>query len=166
MITIVGLVLFSLLTILQTTIVNRMLLLNGSADLVLLFILAWSLQDRVESAWLWCVIGGVLVTMYTSLPLGTFLVAYLASTGIARLLKRRVWKAPFLAMLAATFTGTIIVLGISFAARWLTGANLPIVRSLNIIVLPSLLLNLALAIPVFSITRDIAGWLYPEELEV
>jgi hypothetical protein len=28
-----------------------------------------------------------------------------------------------------------------------------------------LLLNLILAIPVYSIMRDIAGWLYPEELE-
>jgi len=92
--------------------------------------------------------------------------AYLICAGIARLLKRRIWKAPFLAMLAATFICTLVVLLLSLVARLITGVSVPIISSLNLIILPSLLLNLILAFPIFTIMRDMAVWLYPEELKV
>jgi rod shape-determining protein MreD len=162
----VGLILFGILAIIQSTIVSTMPLLNGTADLLLLFIVAWALQDRVASAWQWCLIGGIFASLYSALPFGVFIIAYVISVGIARLLKRRIWKAPFLAMLAATFICTLVVQLLSFGARLLTGVSIPLVSVLNLILLPSLLLNLILAIPVFSIMHDMANWLYPEELEV
>jgi len=165
MIYLVGIFIFGILTILQSTIVSRMQLINGTADLILLFIIAWALQDRVESAWQWSVIGGILASFYSALPMGTLIIAYLLATGIARILKHRVWKAPYLAMLAATFIGTLVVQMISLVARLITGHNIPIISTLNIIFLPGLLLNLLLAIPVYSIMHDVAGWLYPEELK-
>jgi rod shape-determining protein MreD len=161
-----GLILFGILAIIQSTIVTAMPLLNGTTDLLLLFIVAWALQDRVDSAWQWCLIGGIFASLYSALPFGAFIPAYLVCVGIARLLKRRIWKAPFLAMLAATFIGTLVVHLISLGARLITGVSLPIMSMLNLILLPSLLLNLILAIPVFSIMHDMANWLYPEELEV
>ena len=165
MIYLIGLLLFGILAIIQSTIVSTMPLLKGTADLFLLFIVAWALQDRGESAWQWCLIGGVLASLYSGLPFGVFIVAYLICVGIARLLKRRIWKAPFLAMLAATFVSTIIVNLMSMVARVITGVDIPLMDMLNLIILPSLLLNLVLAIPVFSIMHDMAVWLYPEELE-
>ncbi len=161
----VGFILFGIVAILQSTIVSRMPLLHGTADLILLFIVAWALQDRVESAWQWCLIGGIFASLYSALPFGSFIIAYFLATVIAKLLKRRVWKAPFLAMLAATFIGTIIVQVISLGARLVTGVNLPLVSVINLILLPGLVLNLILAIPIFAIMHDMAGWLYPEELE-
>ncbi len=163
---IVGLLLFGILAVIQSTIVSNIPLLNGTADLILLFIIAWALQDRVDSAWQWCLIGGILVSLYSALPFGAYIVAYFICVGIARLLKRRIWKAPFLAMLAATFVGTVVVAVISLVARMLGGVSLPIISVLNLILLPSLLLNLLLAIPIFAIMHDMAGWLYPAELEV
>jgi rod shape-determining protein MreD len=164
--TLFGLVLFGILAIIQSTIVSRMPLLNGTADLILLFIIAWALQDRVDSVWLWCLFGGAFASLYSALPLGFYLVAYFICAGIARLLKRRIWKAPFLAMLAASFICTLIVQLLSLVVRLVTGVSIPIISSFNLIILPSLLLNLLLAFPIFTIMRDMAGWLYPEELKV
>jgi rod shape-determining protein MreD len=165
MIYLIGLLLFGILAIIQSTIVSTMPLLKGTADLFLLFIVAWALQDRVETAWQWCLIGGLLASIYSGLPFGVFILAYLLCVVIARLIKRRIWKAPFLAMLAATFISTIIVQVLSLVSRMITGVNIPILDMLNIILIPSLLLNTILAIPVFSIMRDMAIWLYPEELQ-
>jgi rod shape-determining protein MreD len=166
MVYLVGLILFGILAILQSTIVSTMPLLMGTADLMLLFIIAWALQDRVDHVWVWCLIGGIFASFYSALPFGVYILAYLICALITRLLKRRIWKAPFLAMLAATFIGTLVLLLISFAARTINGVSLPVITVLNLIILPSLLLNLLLAIPIFSITRDMANWLYPEELKV
>jgi len=166
MINLIGLILFGILAIIQSTIVSTMPLLQGTADLILLFIVAWALQDRVDSAWQWCLIGGIFASLYSALPFGTFVVAYAICVGIARLLKRRIWKAPFLAMLAGIFISTLIVLLISMIARLIMGVSISVTNILNLILLPSLLLNLILAIPVFSIMRDMAGWLYPEKLDI
>jgi rod shape-determining protein MreD len=166
MINLIGLILFGILAIIQSTIVSTMPLLNGTADLILLFIIAWALQDRVAYAWQWCLIGGIFASLYSALPFGTFIVAYMICVGITRLLKRRIWKAPFLAMLAATFICTLVVQLISLVARIIMGVSIPLTSVLNLVLLPSLLLNLILAIPIFSIMHDVASWLYPEELEV
>jgi rod shape-determining protein MreD len=162
----VGIILFGILAIIQSTIVSTMPLLNGTADLILLFIIAWALQDRVDTAWQWCLIGGIYASLYSALPFGSFIIAYIICMGIASLLKRRIWKAPFLAMLAATFLCTLVVQLISLGVRLITGVSIPLINVLNLIILPSLLLNLILAIPVFSIMHDMAYWLYPEGLEV
>lgn len=161
----IGVLLFGILAIFQSTIVSSMPLLKGTADLFLLFIVAWALQDRVQTAWQWCLIGGLLASLYSGLPFGVFILAYLICVGITRLLKRRIWKAPFLAMLAATFISTLIVQIMSLLSRLITGVNIPMLDAFNLILLPSLLLNLILAIPVFSIMHDMANWLYPEGLE-
>lgn len=161
----IGVLLFGILAIFQSTIVSAMPLLKGTADLFLLFIVAWALQDRVQTAWQWCLIGGLLASLYSGLPFGVFILAYLICVGITRLLKRRIWKAPFLAMLAATFISTLIVQIMSLLSRLITGVNIPMLDAFNLILLPSLLLNLILAIPVFSIMHDMANWLYPEGLE-
>ena len=43
----------------------------------------------------------------------------------------------------------------------LTGTPLTILDSLGLFTLPSILLNLLLAIPVFAMMRDLARWVYP-----
>jgi rod shape-determining protein MreD len=162
----IGLILFGILAIIQSTIVSTMPLLKGTADLILLFIVAWAIQDRVDSAWQWCLIGGIFASLYSALPFGSFIVAYVICVGIARLLKRRIWKAPFLAMLAAIFISTLVVQLVSLIARLIMGVSIPLTNILNLILLPSLILNLILAIPVFSIMHDMASWLYPEKLDI
>ncbi len=163
---ILGLILFGIIIIIQSTIVSSMPLLNGTADLIMLIVIAWALQDRVDTAWQWCLMGGLFASLYSALPFGVYIAGYLICVGITRLLKKRVWKAPFLAMLAATFIGTLVVLLISFIARLLSGVSMDYLSVINLILLPSLLLNLILAIPVFSIMHDLSSWLYPLELEV
>lgn len=166
MINLVGLILFGILAIIQSTIISTIPILQGTTDLILLFIVAWALQDRVDSAWQWCLIGGIFASLYSALPFGAYILAYFICVGFARLLKRRIWKAPFLAMLAAIFISTIVVQSVALISRLIMGVSISLIEVLNLILLPSLLLNLILAIPVFAIMHDVAGWLYPQELEV
>ena len=48
----------------------------------------------------------------------------------------------------------------------LLGTPLPIGDSLGLIVLPSMLLNLLLAVPIYAMMRDLAQWISPiQEVE-
>jgi hypothetical protein len=157
---------FIVLVVLQSSIVSATPLLQGTADLILLTIVAWTLQERVRVVWQWTVIGSLLLSIVTKSPLVVVLFSYLLVTLIVAFVRFKIWKAPYLAMWAMTLTGTIIVQGTTLVARWLQGADIPFLQAFNLIILPSLLLNLLLAAPVLALVRDLANWLYPQEIEV
>lgn len=155
-----------ILLVLQSAVVSQVNLLQGAADLVLLALLAWSLQKRVRSAWFWGIIAGLLVGYVSALPFGVMLVAYLLAVALGVVLRRRVWELPILAMLIATFFGTLIVQIVQIAGLRVAGSTLPILEALNLVALPSVLLNLILAIPFYAVFNDLARWLYPEPIDV
>lgn len=154
------------LLILQTTLVSRLPLLQGTADLLLLAVAAWSLHKRVNTSWEWSIVAGLLVTIASALPLGTAIFGYLAVTGLALLLRQRVWQAPVLAMFVTIFLGTLLTHAVSIVSLRLSGSPIPVLDALNLVTLPSLLLNLLLTVPVYGLIGDLANWLYPEPLEV
>jgi uncharacterized membrane protein YwzB len=154
------------LMVLQSGIVSRIPLLLGTPDLLLLAIIAWALQKRVQTAWQWCIIGALLYTLVSALPPGAALLAYILATGLALIIRRQVWQVPLLAMLVAVLLGTAISHTVSMFSLRLVGDPIPFVEAFNLIVLPSALLNLILAIPAYALIGDLANWLYPEEIEL
>ncbi len=164
MVILVSIPVLAVALILQTTIFSRLNLLSGCADLILLILAALGLQERVKFVWFWAVLAGFLVGYVSGLPMVVPLAGYLIVIGTAQLLKRRIWQAPLLAMFAVSFIGTIMMSILSYFSLVLQGEILPLGDSFNLIVLPSLLLNLLLSIPVRALIRDMANWLYPVEV--
>jgi hypothetical protein len=154
------------LVMFQSAVISRIHLLYGTADLLLLALVAWALQERVTSAWYWALVGGLVITIASAVPPGVLFAGYLVTVAVALLLRRRVWQLPFLAMLVTTFLGTLIIHGFSTIAIIASGTALPVLSSFDLITLPSLLLNLLLAVPMYAIMSDLANWLYPQEIEV
>jgi cell shape-determining protein MreD len=155
-----------ILGILQTTIVNRLPLLHGTADLILLTLAAWSLQERVSSSWFWALFGGILVSFSSATPYFAPLAGYLILTLFARMLRRRVWQTPIVAMFLVTFFGTLVLHGLYIGSLLIQGTNLNLRDGLNLVTLPSLLLNILLAIPVYAVISGLSEWVYPLELEL
>jgi rod shape-determining protein MreD len=155
-----------LVIMLQTIIVSSLPLLNGVADVVLLVLVSWGLQDRVKNAWIWAAIAGLMMEYVSGLPQFVPLAGYLLVMAVARVVRRRVWQTPVLAMFLVTFVGSVGSQGISLAALLASGTPLDIIDSLNLVILPGTLLNLLLALPVFALVVDLAQWLYPEEVEI
>jgi hypothetical protein len=98
----VAIPILGLAVIIQTSIIERIDLLNGAADLVLLLTTAWCLQERVRGAWVWGIIAGLLVGFVSGIPWYVPLAGYLVIVGLARILAHRVWQAPLLAMFTVT----------------------------------------------------------------
>jgi len=153
------------LVILQSAIMSDINLLNGTTDLVMLAIIAWAMQKKVQSAWQWGIIGGLFVTLVSGLPFFVPLISYLATVGIVLLLRKRVWNYPILAMFIGTFIGTLIMHLLSILALRITGVSIPLIESFNIITLPTLILNMLLAVPIYALLRELANIRYPEKLE-
>lgn len=146
---------------LQSAVISRVYLLSGIADLPLVMLAAWALQEEVDSAWHWAAATGLLVGFVSGIWWVVPLVGYLTVVALARVFQRRVWQAPLLAMFSITFLGTILVSALSFGVLRFTDVPLPLGDVLGLLTLPSVLLNMLLAIPVYAVMRDLARWLYP-----
>jgi rod shape-determining protein MreD len=164
--TLLAIPILAFVLMLQMVVVSTLPLLSGFADLVLLVLVAWSLQERVRSAWIWTLIAGALVGFISAMPLLVPMFGYLLVTAVARLVRRRVWQNPILAMFLVTFLGSLISHALSMIFLIATGTPLPLEDSLNLVVLPGTLLNILLALPVYAVISDLAQWVYPEEVDV
>jgi cell shape-determining protein MreD len=150
-----------LAVMLQSAIVSYVTILRGVADLPLVMLAAWALQDEVETAWHWAVAMGVLVGFISGLSVFTPVLSYFFVVILAQALQRRVWQAPLLAMFSVTFLGTLGLNIFSMLELRLLNTTLPIADVFGLLVLPGVLMNMLLAIPVFAMMRDLARWVYP-----
>jgi len=152
-----------LAAILQSSVVSQVRLISGYADLPMLLIAAWALQSQVDSAWHWALVACFLAGFMSGLPWVVYLIGYLAIVYFARNLQRRVWQAPLMAMFGVVFVGTIFMHLLSFGVLSVLGSPLLFSDVLGLILLPTLLLNMLFAIPIYAMMRDLANWVYPSE---
>jgi cell shape-determining protein MreD len=161
----IGIPFLALTVLLQSSIVSRISMGFGKADLVLLVIICWTLQDRVTSHWQWAVIGGLLMSLISAVPFYSYLFTYLVVVAVCRFIKRSVWQIPVVTLLLCILFGTLIENGISWAALTVSGVSLPLMKSITSIILPSILFNTILGIPVYYGITDFAGWVYPKRFD-
>lgn len=166
MVTLLAIPLFIILGIFQSAVVSRLPLLHGTVDLILLVVIAWALQERVRTAWPWALVAGFVIGYISALNLLIPLAGYLLVTGLALLLRQRIWQVPILGMLVVTFVGTLLTNLMTALFLSIMGTPLPLLDTLNLIILPSTILNLLLAIPVYALVKDLAEWLHPEEIDL
>lgn len=147
----------------QTALISRITLLSGAADLVLLILVAWALQEQVQSAWQWAGLAGLMAAFVSGLPPYVLVTAYLLAVLLARYVLSLTWQTPILALFTVTFFSTLMLHLITFLSLLVRGTSIPLADVVTLITLPSVFLNFLLALPVHSLIRDLALWVYPLE---
>ena len=150
-----------LAVILQSAVIGRIYLLSGAADLPLVMLAAWALQEDVDSGWHWAAALGILVGFVSAVPWYVPVFGYVVVVSLAQTMQRRIWQAPLLAMFSVTFLGTIFLNFLTYIVLRIGGAVMAVEDVLGLLILPGVLLNLLLAIPVYAIMRDLSRWVYP-----
>ncbi len=64
----IGIPILALAVILQSAILSHITLLSASADLVLVVVASWMMQERVKVVWEWGVIAAILVGFVSEFP--------------------------------------------------------------------------------------------------
>jgi hypothetical protein len=159
----VALPLLGLAVMFQSSVMSHITLLSGFGDLPMVMLAAWAIQPQVDSGWHWAFLTSILVGFMTRVPWLVVALGYFAVVVAARILRRRVWQAPLVAMFLVTFAGTFVMHFLTYAALGVGGDLLPARDVVGLVTLPSLLLNLLFAIPVYALMRDLARWVYPGE---
>jgi len=157
---------FLIAFILQTSIIVRINILHGAADIVLLTLIAWAIHDQSTANFRWGLLAGLMVGVASALPYWLGGIEYLLVILILSAIQVRVWQAPMLLLFSSVFIGTFIINGMDILYLFITGVPLIIDEVFNLVILPSLILNIILALPVFAIMGELAKQVYPPEVEV
>jgi hypothetical protein len=153
--------LLGLAVIVQSAIVGQFPLLGGTADLILVMLTAWALHEGVTTAFQWAFLASVMVSLVSRLPWFVYFAGYFGTVLLALMLQRRVWQVPMLAMFSVTFLGTLLLHLLSFVYLGIAGTSVVLADAFGLVTLPSVLLNMLIAIPVFGMMRDLARWIFP-----
>lgn len=153
--------LLATVVILQSAVISRITLLAGYADLMLIVLTAMTFKTETSTSWLWTLLGCTMVSFVSKMPWPVIFVGYIFAVFLAQLLRQRIWQAPLLAMFIVVFIGSLTMNLLAFLVLTLLGGSLPFGESIGQIILPSVLLNLLLTVPVYVMVRDLAGWISP-----
>ena len=155
----------ALAVILQSAIISRISLLSGYADLILVMVISWALQDDTTTAWHWAVLAGLMTAIITGLPWGVPLIGYLSAVLLAKTFQKRIWQAPLITVFTVAFLASLIYYLITFIVLNLLGGSLQFGETFSLVILPSMLLNLLFVIPIYWLMRDLSRWANPIEEE-
>ena len=157
-------VLFGLL-MLQTVVFRNVLLLSGTADIMLLVLAAWALHERTKGVLQIAMIAGFMVGSVSALPLYIPILVYMLIVLAARRLQAYIWQTPVLAMFLITVVGSLSYNALSLIVLQLSGMRLRWDEGLVQVILPAALLNLLLSLPVYALVTDFANWVFPMEAD-
>ena len=157
-----GLLLLLVAALLQVTLMMRINLLQGSADLVLIVLVSWMLQPGNRPTWVWGLPAGLMIGYASALPDYIPMIGYLAAAGLGQVLHRRIWQVPLLTLISATLLGTLATHLTTMIYLWLTSQPVDLLEALNLVTVPSMLLNLILVLPINALMGEVSKLLTPE----
>jgi hypothetical protein len=152
--------------VLQNSIVTRLQMLQGAADLVLLVLVSWVLLADEKRHWHWGLLAGWLVGISSAVPFWVPIIGYVSFVLIISWVQRQVWQVPIWLLVTSTFFGTIFILGLEIMYMWFTAVPYDLLEMLNIVVLPSLVLNMIMILPVYALVGELTKRLFPKEVDL
>jgi rod shape-determining protein MreD len=161
---VIGIPLLALLAALQSSVVGHLRLLEGRPDLVLLGIVSWSLTGRSQEGMILGFVGGVFLDLFSEVPLGVSSATLVMVAALASYSEGQFWGANPLMQIAAVLTTSAIFHAVGVGTILLTGRALDLPIALSRVVLPSLFLNLVLALPAIQLGETLHSTLFPERV--
>jgi hypothetical protein len=152
------------LTCLQISLSGKFMILGGFADIILVWMIAWIAQTNIKHNWLWIILTIATVCYVSALPWYSTMISYLLIFAISIVFKKRLWQSPFLSFLLILIIGSLFYYFNGVVSLKLSGSSISIYESFLRIILPSLIMNLIIALPTYLIARDMIHWVYPGEV--
>jgi len=154
----------SLLAVLQSSLINHLRLLDGRPDLILLAITGWALTGHGRQAMLFGFVGGFALDLFSEVPLGVSSAALVSIGALVSYSEGRFWGVHPLMQLAAVLAASGVFYAAQLASLGIAGHPFDLLLVANRIVLPSLFLNLVLALPTAQAAEALSRFFTPAEV--
>ena len=151
------------LALIQTAFFSRITFLGHIPQLIVLSVVAWAMLRNLTEGFVWALIGGLFLDLFSVAPLGTSALGLMAAAGLAyaarQVLPRGQFVVPALlgTLCAAVYLG--ITLGLARLSGFSTATDV-LDRLISYMILHALLM-----IPVYWLYVWVVRLLFPEPIE-
>lgn len=153
---------FLLTAMLQSTSISRIPLVHGTADLSLLVLIAWGIHSRSNFAWVLAGGAGYIMSFFTQVNWLAIAGPYIFLIIITQLLHVKFWNSPLLVMLSMSVLGSLLMHSVTLVFLFFQEIPINFNQAFSEVMLPSVFLNLLLALPIYFLIKDILGWINPQ----
>ena len=129
--------------------------MQGQIQLVMLLVLAFSLRSDLETALIWALVGGIFSDMHSALPLGASAAALVIIAYASNSVARQLYRIRVITLLLLTFAASSAYLAFNFVALLLLGLRYDPLLFVQLVALPTALLNMLAALPTYALVRYI-----------
>jgi rod shape-determining protein MreD len=158
----VGVPLLTLAAVIESSVLPSLRVTGGGTlNLVLVFVLSWTLAGDWNGGLIWGFLGGLLLDLLSGGPFGASALALVLAAYVASLSEGQFWRSHLLLPLAAALLCTLVYYGVVLLVLALSGAALDWLRAITGVLLPALLINTLASVPVFWLLRFLHELIYP-----
>jgi rod shape-determining protein MreD len=158
----VGVPLLTLAAVIESSVLPSLRVTGGGTlNLVLVFVLSWTLAGDWNGGLIWGFLGGLLLDLLSGGPFGASALALVLAAYVASLSEGQFWRSHLLLPLAAALLCTLVYYGVVLLVLALRGAALDWLRAITGVLLPALLINTLASVPAFWLLRFLHELIYP-----
>jgi rod shape-determining protein MreD len=153
-----------LLLIIQVAVLPHLQVLNLTPNLIFVVALSWSLLRGIEEGIIWAFVGGFLLDLFTSGPIGATPLALMAAILVVAALRRGFPTNSFILLPIFAGLATIVYLAAYLVLVRLSGS--PVSLTAVSILLPLILLHGLLMLPVYWLFARLERLINPRRVEL
>lgn len=158
----IGIPLLALAAVVESTVLPDLRVLSGGTlNVVLVFVLSWTLAGDWSGGLVWGFIGGLLLDLLSGGPFGKSALALVLVAYVASWSEGQFWRSHILLPLAAAMLGTLVYHLVVFFVLVVNGTSLDWLSALTGVLLPALLINTLVIVPIFWLLRAVHAVVYP-----
>lgn len=157
-----------LATMLQMAIFSQFKIQSGTADLLILVVVALGLQPEIKKTdnFLFAILAGLIIGFISAEPFWIVMGAYLAALYFSFFLKERLPQIPIVSMFFCSVIFMFIHLSFQAFYYQFLGFQIDFQTSFQNIILPSLMFNIIATLPVYFIVSEVRRMVFPSLEEV
>ena len=126
---------------------------RGQLNLVMLFVLCWSLRADLTESLIWALVGGLAIDLLSILPLGTTSIVFILFAFFVNSVARQLFRVRVLFLVAITPLATIALTLYTLFALALTGLSYDFLALLRLVLIPTIVYNSLAVVPVYAVVR-------------
>ena len=126
---------------------------RGQVSLVLLLVMTWAVHSSLTDSFVWALVGGIAVDLLSILPLGASSFALALIVFAVHIVSHQLYQVRIVSILAMTVLSTFFLQFFTWQILVLLGNAYDIPALIRLVLMPTIIYNLAAVLPVYGFVR-------------
>ncbi|MCY3779684.1 MAG: rod shape-determining protein MreD [Chloroflexi bacterium] len=126
---------------------------RGQLNLVMLFVICWSIRAELSESLVWAFVGGVALDLLSILPIGTTSIALIFIAFAVNGVARQLFRIRLIFLIVVTPIATVLLTAYALFALAILGYAYGVPDVTRLVLIPTILFNLLAVIPVYMVVR-------------